>query len=83
MGAFTSQMASFGSRTRSPAESGASPGTSSAGSTAAAGADPEPTAAQQAQVRDAVALADLCSTRIADLLGVLARAWTRLRSGSS
>ncbi|CAL8978224.1 hypothetical protein PROP_02395 [Propionicimonas sp. T2.31MG-18] len=79
MGAFTSQMASFG---KSDAESGMNWGFTRdivRRATAAAGADPEPTAAQQAQVRDAVALADLwLDEEIAfDRLGVPARAWTR------
>lgn len=79
MGAFTSQMASFG---KSDAESGMNWGFTRdivRRATAAAGADPEPTTAQQTQVRDAVALADLwLDEEIAfDRLGVPARAWTR------
>jgi putative hydrolase len=79
MGAFTTEMASFG---KSDAESGMNWGFTRnivRRAAAASGPDPAPTPSQQAQIRDAVALADLwLDEEIAfDRLSLPARAWTR------
>jgi putative hydrolase len=79
MGAFTTEMASFG---KSDAESGMNWGFTRdvvRRLTAAAGPDPAPTSAQQSQIRDAVALADLwLDEEIAfPRLSSSAVAWTR------
>ncbi len=79
MGAFTTEMASFG---KSDAESGMNWGFTRnvvRRITASAGPDPAPSAAEQARIRDAVALADLwLDEEIAfPRLSVTASAWTR------